>query len=147
MLAKQFVEKEAYLKLLLGKYADQRLTETDNLKNKFRNDQETLDRLKEDGKLDEPGHRDGRKTVAVEEANALRDLGLSIDKAHKEEEAQLRQDLDKKHADEQIAFKQGQVENHARLRAELLGDAEAAEERKLDAKAAKHFTDLKKAEQ
>ena len=103
--------------------------------------------MKEDGKLDEPGHRDGCKTVAVEEANVLRDLGLSIDKAQKDEESQLRQDLDKKHADEQIAFKHGQFENHARLRAELLGDAEAAEERKLDAKATKHFTDLKKAEQ
>jgi hypothetical protein len=76
------------------------LAETEHVKGKFRNDVALLDKLKDDGSLEEAGHREAAKAVAVREANALRDLGLAIGKAHKEEEAALRQELDKKHVDE-----------------------------------------------
>jgi len=135
------------LKLLLQKYADQRLAETEHLKGKFRNDFSLLDKLKEEGQLEEAGHREARKAVAVGEANAVRDLGLAIGRTHKEEEAQLRQDLDKKHIEEQVAFKKAQVELHSRLKSEFLGAEEAAEERRLDLKALEAFAATKKLEQ
>ena len=120
------------------------MIETEHVKNQFRGDLEALDQLKGAGKLDEAGVRDGRKKVAVNEANVLRDLGLALDKAHKDEEAQLRQQLDKKHAEEQVAFRQGQVEAHAKLRRELLGEQEAAEEEGLDRKSAEKFAAMKR---
>ena len=147
LLAKQLVEKEQYLKLLLSKYADQRLAESEHAKARFRHEYGLLDNLKEEAKLDETAHREGRKKLAVSEANTLRELGLGLDKAHKEEEAQLRQRLDKKHIDEQVALQRTQAETHARLRKELLGEQEAAEEQSLDAKALEKFTALKKQEQ
>lgn len=144
LLAKQLVEKEQYLKLLLSKYADQRLAESEHAKDRFRHEYGLLDNLKEEAKLDEAAHREGRKKLAVSEANTLRELGLGLDKAHKEEEAQLRQRLDKKHIDEQVALQRTQAETHARLRKELLGEQEAAEEQSLDAKALDKFAAVKK---
>ena len=44
------------------------------------------------------------------EENKLRDVDLAFDKAMKEEELKLRQDLEKKHAEEQIQTKKQQVE-------------------------------------
>ena len=38
------------------------------------------------------------------EANGLRELELGLEKAHKEEESELRQRLDKEHIEEQIAL-------------------------------------------
>jgi len=120
------------------------LIETEHVKDQFRRDLEALDQLKGAGKLDEAGLREARKKIAVDEANVLRDLGLAVDKAHKEEEAQLRQQLDKKHAEEQVAFRQGQVEAHAKLRRELLGAQDAAEEQGFDRKAAEKFAAVKR---
>jgi hypothetical protein len=120
------------------------LVETEHVKGQLRRDLGALDELKEAGRLDDSGLREGRKKIAVSEANILRDLGLALDKAHKEEEASLRQQLDKDHAEEQVAFRQGQVEAQAKLRRELLGDQEAAEEQSLDRKVAEQFAVVKR---
>lgn len=108
------------------------MAETEHVKAKFRDDVALLEKLKNNGSLDDSGHREAKKAVALGEANAIRDLGLVIDKAHKEEETALRQDLDKKHLDEQVAFKRAQVDAQAALKAQLLGKEEAEEDRRLD---------------
>lgn len=99
------------------------------------------------GKVDEAAHRECRKKLAVSEANSLRELGLSLDRAHKEEETKLKQDLDARHTDEQVALQKAQAEANFRLRKELLGEQEAAEEQALDNKALNKFTAVKRQEQ
>lgn len=53
LLAKQFVEKDGNLKLLLQKYADDRLAETEAIKDKYRKDMEVLEDLKKQGQIKE----------------------------------------------------------------------------------------------
>ena len=72
---------------------------------------------------------------------------LNFDKAHKEEEAALRQIFDKKHIDEQIAFRRARMEKNHKLKKDLFGDEVADEERKTDQKALDNFLAVKKAEQ
>ena len=81
MLAKQFMEKEQRLKLLLKKYSDQRLAETENLKACLMAEYMALDHLPDEDQKREATHK-----LQVREANLLRELQLSLDKAHKEEE-------------------------------------------------------------
>lgn len=147
LLAKQMIEKEQHLKLLLGKYADQKLAETGHVKGRFRSEYALLEDLRERNQIEEASARDCRKKLAVEEANLIREVGLGLDKAYKEEEAALKADMDKRHTEEQIALQQAQVEANYKLRKELLGEQEAAEEKSLDTKALEKFYAVKQQEQ
>jgi hypothetical protein len=147
LLAKQMVEKEQYLKLLLAQYAEQRLSETTATKDRFKRDFDLLDDLKAQGKIADAPYREARKKLAVQEANAARDLELTLERAHKEEEAQLRQEMDARHSEEQVALQRAQAETNFKLRTELLGEREAAEEQNLDKKALEKFAAVKRQEQ
>jgi hypothetical protein len=83
----------------------------------------------------------------VEEANVARDLLLSLEKAHKEEESALRQVFDRKHLDQQIEYRKRRLKKNAELKNELLGKQIADEEQALDEKALEAFLAMKKAEQ
>lgn len=147
MLAKQFVEKDGNLKLLLQKYADDRLAETEAIKDKFRKDMAVLDDLKKDGKLADATHREQAKKLAVDEANLINDMMVNFERAHKDEEAALRAVFDKKHLDEQIAFRKAQHAKNHKVKKDLFGDEMAEEEKKIDQKSLENFLALKKAEQ
>jgi hypothetical protein len=56
--------------------------------------------------IDEAALIDGKKKLAVSEANATRDIGLSLDIGYKEEEAKIRKELDQKHTQEQIDLRE-----------------------------------------
>jgi hypothetical protein len=91
LLAKQYVEKDGNMKLLLQKVADDRLAETENVKEKFKKDREMLDELKDQGVIEVDTHKEKSKQMQVDEANAVRDMMLAFEKAHKEQEAAVRQ--------------------------------------------------------
>lgn len=100
LLMKQFLEKEAQLKLLLQKYMDQKLIEKNNIKEGFRDQYEKLNQLRESQQISEPDYQEALKNLRLKEENILRDVDLQFDKAMKEEEVKLREQLEKKHAEE-----------------------------------------------
>ena len=53
LLMKQFLEKEAQLKLLLQKYMDQKLIEKNNIKQSFKDQYDKLNDIKDSGLIGE----------------------------------------------------------------------------------------------
>lgn len=146
LLAKQFIEKDGNMKLLLQKYSDQKLNELDAIKLKFRRDKKALEDLKDDGKIDEETYKDRLNKMNVDEANMARDLMLNMEKAHKDEEAAIRDIFNKKHTEEQIALRKKQREAAKKLRQEMFTEKEAQEEEKVDENALAKFEAAKKAD-
>merc|ERR1712060_74453 len=104
LLMKQFTEKEQMLKLMLQKYSDQQLAETQAIKQSFEIDKDKLEELKDS--MPEAAYNDTMKQLRLSEENLLRDVDIKISAAHKEEEASMRKELEKKHAAEQVDFRQ-----------------------------------------
>ena len=100
LLAAQFIEKDGNMKLLLQKYSDQKLNELDAIKLKFKRDKGLLDNLKKENKIDDSQYKEKLNQLGLDEANMARDLMLNMEKAHKDEEAALKNVFDKKHTDE-----------------------------------------------
>jgi hypothetical protein len=88
------------MKLLLQKYCDQKLNELEAIKLKFKRDKELLEKLKKDDKISEEDYKEKANQMSVDEANLARDLLLNMEKAHKEEEAALRDVFNKRHTEE-----------------------------------------------
>jgi len=69
-----------------------------------------------------------------------------MDKAHKEEEAQVKIEIDKKHLDEQLKFRRESGEEQAKLKQLILNSKDADDEISADMKALQKYEDAKKAE-
>lgn len=98
------------MKLLLQKYMDQKLLEKNNLKEQFAMQYDKLNSLRDSQQLTEEEYQEALKQLKLKEENMLREIDLEFDKAMKEEELRLREQLEKKHADEQVAIKKREVE-------------------------------------
>ena len=118
LLMKQFLEKEATLKLILQKYMDQRLIEKENIKQNFKIDYDKLNNVLKPHMSDE-AYQEALKGLKLKEENMLREVDLQFDKAMKEEELKVRADLDKKHTDQQINLKKQEVEEQIKLKKDL----------------------------
>ena len=145
MLMKQFVEKEAALKLLVQKYMDARLIEKTNIKRHFHSEHAHLSSLTA---LDPLQLREAQKSLRLQEENMLREVDLALERAHREEEIRVRGELDKKHADEQVALRKSELEEQIRLKKELMpgGSAAASKDEEMDKIALKAFEENKKRE-
>lgn len=96
--------------------------------------------------VDEAAFREGKKQLAVSEANAIRDLGLTLDIGFKEEEARTRKELDQRHTDEQIKLREEQLAAQNIIRKDILGEQAAKDEQDIDLKFSEHFAAVKKQE-
>lgn len=81
LLMKQFVEKEAALKLLVQKYMDARLIEKTHIKKQFKAENEKLAELVSAGGIDPEKLKEAQKSLRLKEENLLREVDLQFDKA------------------------------------------------------------------
>ena len=79
------------------------------------------------GSLPEKAYEDALKKLRLNEENLLREVDLKLNDAHKNEEAQLRQELEKKHAAEQVDFRTKMAQQQGKMRMQLLGDKALAD--------------------
>ncbi len=81
LLMKQFVEREAALKLLVQKYMDARLIEKTHIKKQFKQENEKLAELYQAGGIDQESFKEAQKALRLREENMLREVDLQFDKA------------------------------------------------------------------
>ncbi len=116
---KQFVEREAALKLLVQKYMDARLIEKTHIKANYKEENARLNSLAQQNLLTPEQLREAQCQLRLREENLLREVDIQFEKAHKEEEIRLRSDMDARHANEQVELRRKEIEDQARIRREL----------------------------
>lgn len=109
------------LKLLLQKYSDQTLAETDSIKKQFKIDKDKLEEIK--NQMPEQAYTDTLKNLRLNEENILREIDLKLQNAHKTEEATLRKEVEKKLAAEQVSFRTSMADQQSKLRRQLIQDS------------------------
>lgn len=109
------------LKLLLQKYSDQTLAETDSIKKQFKIDKDKLEEIK--NQMPEQAYTDTLKNLRLNEENILREIDLKLQNAHKTEEASLRKEVEKKLAAEQVSFRTSMADQQSKLRRQLIQDS------------------------
>lgn len=87
LLMRQFAEKDAHLKLLLQRYTDAKAIEKAALAAQYKAEYARLEDLKDDMPEDE--YNFALRALKLKEANGLREIGLQIEKTHREEENKL----------------------------------------------------------
>jgi len=117
-----------------------------NIKEAFGLEYQKLDKMEEH--LTEEQFSDAKKKLMLYEENLLREAELKLGNAHKTEEAALRKELEKKHAAEQVAFRKEMADKQGKLRTQLIGDSDIADqENEQDRKALEKYEAQKKVEQ
>lgn len=103
LLMRQFAEKDANLKLELQRFVDAKAIEKAALAAQFKAEAARLEELKDD--MSEEDYNAAVRGLKLKEANGMREIGLQLERAHREEENRLCQELEKKHLQEQLALK------------------------------------------
>lgn len=119
LLMKQFVEREAALKLLVQKYMDARLIEKTNIKQQFKSESDHLQEMIASKLISPETAMEAQKELILKQENLLREVDLQFDKAHKDEEIRVRGEMDKRHSDEQVALRKQELEDQLRMKKEL----------------------------
>lgn len=118
LLMRQFVEKDANLKLELQRFVDAKAIEKAALAAQFKAELARLEELRDE--MSEEDYNAAVRGLKLKEANSMREIGLQLERAHREEENKICQELEKKHLEEQLALKNAELEEKLRLRKLLL---------------------------
>jgi len=87
LLMRQFVEKDANLKLELQRFVDAKAIEKAALAAQFKAELARLEELRDE--MSEEDYNAAVRGLKLKEANSMREIGLQLERAHREEENKI----------------------------------------------------------